>query len=390
MLTTIIFIVILGLLVLVHEFGHFIAARRSGMKVEEFGFGFPPRALGVRFLGDGKKEWIWGNKESAGDKTAYSINWLPIGGFVKIKGENGENSTNENGAVDTDSFMSKSAWQKTIVLVAGVAMNIILAAALLSVGYMIGLPQATEDISDATVVRDARVAVLQVVPDMPAARSGLVLGDEIVQIDQLTSPRVVVMQEYLNTHVGKPVNFVISRDGQKFEKQITPIVNASTGKGGIGVGIAEVGLVKYPWYRAIYHGITATGLYLMAILTAFWGLIVGLFAGHGAGAAVAGPVGIAVMTGQMARLGLAYLLQFTAMLSLNLAIINILPIPALDGGRVLFVWLGKIFKKPVFMKFEQIAHMVGFALLITLVVVVTVKDLSSVWHSAGQYIHNLF
>ncbi|MFA6486236.1 MAG: RIP metalloprotease RseP [Candidatus Magasanikbacteria bacterium] len=371
MLTAIIFILVLGVLVLAHEFGHFIAARKCGMKVEEFGFGFPPRAFGVRFLDGGKREWVWGNKDASGEKTVYSINWLPIGGFVKIKGENGDA---EN---DSDSFMAKPAWKKTIVLAAGVVMNIVLAAVLLSVGYMVGLPQTTDDVSDATVVKDARIAILEVASGRPAALAGLKMGDEIIQIDEIKNPRIVDMQAYVDQKRGQEITFIIARGAENFEKKITPAVSAETGKGGIGVAIAEVGLIKYPWYLAIYHGVIATGAYLLAIVLAFWHLFVGLFAGKGAGEAVAGPVGIAVMTGQVARMGLAYLLQFTAMLSLNLAVINILPIPALDGGRIVFTWLGKIFKKPVFMKFEQSAHAIGFALLMLLVVVVTVKDLGA-------------
>ncbi|MFA7653786.1 MAG: RIP metalloprotease RseP [Candidatus Magasanikbacteria bacterium] len=369
MLTVIIFILVLGVLVLAHEFGHFIAARKSGMKVEEFGFGFPPRALGVRFLDNGKREWIWGNKESEGERTVYSINWLPIGGFVKIKGENGE------AVVDQDSFMSKSAWKKTIVLAAGVVMNIVLAAVLLSVGYMIGLPQTTDDISDGTVVKDARVAILQVIEGKPAAQAGLKMGDEIIGIDAIKNPRIIQMQEYVDQNRDKEIIFTIARGQKTFEKNIIPTLNSDTGKGGIGVAIAEVGLVKYPWHKAIYYGVIATGSYLLAIVLAFWQLIAGLFVGKGAGSAVTGPVGIAVMTGQVARMGWAYLIQFTAMLSLNLAVINILPLPALDGGRILFTWLGKIFKKPVFMKFEQAAHTIGFMALLVLIFVVTAKDL---------------
>ena len=424
MLTLIIFILVLGVLVLAHEFGHFIAARKSGMKVEEFGFGFPPRIFGVQFLKgkklepiievekitleetaggemivDEKKEidvvvpWhrrrlIWGNRD-LDDKdenygTVYSLNWLPLGGFVKIKGENGE-AENES-----DSFMAKPAWKKTIVLAAGVAMNIVLAAVLLSVGYMVGLPQTTDDIADGTIVKDARLAVLEVMPGKPAALAGLKMGDEIVQIGELKNPRVTTMQDYVDKNRDKAIVFTVVRGKETLEKKITPVLNNDTGKGGIGVAIAEVSLVKYPWHKAIYHGVVATWAYLVAIVLAFWGLIVGLFAGRGAGGALAGPVGIAVMTGQVARLGFAYLLQFTAMLSLNLAIINILPIPALDGGRIVFTWLGKIFHKPLFMKFEQTAHTIGFALLMLLVVVVTIKDIGAFKGVFVNLFHRIF
>jgi len=411
MLTLVIFILVLGVLVLAHEFGHFITARIFGMKVEEFGFGFPPRALGIQFLRgkklqpiateekitveetamgeiitDEKKEidivvpWkrkrlVWGNRElSEHDEnygTVYSINWLPIGGFVKIKGENGDAKT------ESDSFMAKPAWQKSITLVSGVLMNIILAAVLLSFGFMYGLPQATDDVKDATVVRDAHVAIMEVLPGKPAAAAGLKMGDEIVQINDLKNPRIAQMQNYVDSHSGQELSFVIKRGNEMFTQKIKPVVAADTGKGGIGVAILELGLVKYPWYRAIYEGFAATFIYLGAIFVAFYSLIAGLFNGSGAAGAVSGPIGIAVLTGQAAKLGFAYLIQFTAMLSLNLAVLNILPLPALDGGRILFVWLGKIFRKPVFMKFEQAAHTIGFLLLLLLVAVVTLKDLSS-------------
>lgn len=354
MLTIIIFILVLAVLVLAHEFGHFIAARRCGMKVEEFGFGFPPRAFGIQ-----KKD------------TLYSLNWLPLGGFVKIKGENGD------AASESDSFMSKPAWQKTIVLCAGVTMNILLAAVLLSVGYMFGLPGSTENAPASAIIQDQRVEIIQAIAGKPAQLAGLTAGDAIIKIDALEKPTIAQMQSYLDTKRDTEVAFTIRRGSEIFNKNIKPVLNSDTGRGGIGVAIAEIGIVKYPWYKAIYHGFADAFIFLKEIFVAFYLLIVGLFAGRGAAEAVTGPVGIAVLTGQVARLGFAYLIQFTAMLSLNLALINILPIPALDGGRILFVWLGKIFKKPVFMKFEQTAHTVGFMLLMLLVVVVTVKDLGT-------------
>ncbi len=354
MLTLIIFVAILGLLVLSHEFGHFIAARRCGMKVEEFGFGFPPKLFGIK----------------RGD-TLYSFNWLPLGGFVKIKGENGEAET------ESDSFMAKPAWQKTIVLASGVVMNILLAAVLLSVGYMFGLPGSTESAPASAIIQDQRVEIIQAMAGKPAQVAGLQAGDAIIKIDALEKPTIKQMQDYLAVKNNVEVAFSIRRGGAVLDKKIKPAYNEDTKRAGIGVAIAEIGIVKYVWYKAIFHGFADAFIFLKEIFVAFYLLVAGLFAGRGAAEAVTGPVGIAVLTGQVARLGFAYLIQFTAMLSLNLALINILPIPALDGGRILFVWLGKIFRKPVFMRFEQLAHTVGFALLMLLVLAVTVKDLGA-------------
>jgi len=384
MFTLLVFLIILGLLVLSHEFGHFVVARRCGMKVYEFGFGFPPRFVGIQILkkkgslkdSNPPTKWrlVWGRQrvedlpEIDGYETdvVYSFNWLPLGGFVRIKGEEGQ----ETGS---DSFVSKPYYQKTLVLIAGVAMNVVLAAVLLSAGYMIGLPQALTDSDDSTV-SNRQLQIMQVLNGKPAEKAGLKAGDAFIKIGELENPHLKEMQDYVNKNKDKEITVTIKRGQELIEKKIKPMVYEDTGKGGMGVAIAEVGIVKYPWHKAIYKGIEATGYYLKSIVIAFVIIIKGLVTGHGAGAAVSGPVGIAVMTGQVAKLGISYLINFTAILSLNLAIINILPIPALDGGRLVFITLGRIFRKKVPMRFEQIAHTLGFALLMLLVIVITVKD----------------
>jgi len=211
---------------------------------------------------------------------------------------------------------------------------------------------------------------------MPAVKADLKAGDIIIKIATIDNPRLKQMQDYVDQNKDKELAVVVKRGDEMISKTIKPMVYQDTGKGGLGVTITEVGIIKYPWYKAIYKGFIITGLYLKEIVVGFYLIIKGLISGAGAGAAVSGPVGIAVMTGQIARMGLSYVLSFTAILSLNLAIINILPIPALDGGRLLFLVIGKIFRRQLSMKFEQLAHTIGFALLMLLVVVVTVKDLS--------------
>lgn len=422
MLTLLIFIAVLAVLVLSHEVGHFIAARKSGIKVYEFGFGFPPRLFGIQMLKgkklekvaeeetvdisisdyqspDGSKvieekvvdriteidkevpikkwRWVWGNKPIIPEEgegrleqgTVYSINLIPLGGFVNIKGEDSSDT-------GPDSFSSKPAWKKAIVIVAGVAMNIVLAASLFSIGYMIGLPMLTDKIVDSSLVQNRSLEIIQVLPDKPAALADIKPSDLILRVGDIDNPRLTEMQDYVDAHRSEEISFTIQRGDELLNKKIKPMIYQESGRGGIGVGIAEFGTIKYVWYKAIYHGCKDTGVYLKEIFVAFGSLVKRLFVGReGLGDSVAGPIGIAVMTGEVAKMGILYLLQFVAVLSLNLAVVNILPIPALDGGRLLFLALSKINRRWSFLKYERTAHTVGFILLLALVAVITINDL---------------
>ncbi|MEK7625239.1 MAG: RIP metalloprotease RseP [Patescibacteria group bacterium] len=389
MFTLIIFIAVLAVLVLSHEFGHFIVARSCGIKVEEFGFGFPPRLIGIRRLRfGGKSRWeiIWSKRqleqtlEHEHTSTIYSINLIPLGGFVKIKGENSEDET----AHDVDSFSSKKIWQKAAVLIAGVALNFVLAAALLSVGYMIGIPSFGDEAGP-----NSNLLIADILPDKPAALAGLLVGDKIIKIDAIEHASVSQFQSYLNSHRAEQIMFTIEREGKIILKNIQP-APLENDKYGIGVAILPEGKIQYPWYRAIYEGTVNAGKYLVMIFVGLWSLLRGLFSGANMDGAVAGPVGVAVLTGEAARLGFVYLLQLTALLSLNLAAVNILPIPALDGGRLFFVLWGGIFRKSIAPRIEQIIHTVGFVLLLFLIVLVTVKDIGSYGGAFTLWWNNFF
>jgi regulator of sigma E protease len=412
MLTILLFILILGLLVVVHEFGHFITARMSGMKVFEFGFGFPPRVVGFYRDPETKKiVWVWGNgqkkreeqkeeqkstlantvggedREEEYPATLWSLNLLPLGGFVKIKGENGENGK------DKDSFGAQKAWKRIVVLAAGVTMNVILAIVVLSIGFMIGLPTDLSDGNDpqAIIVEPASVVVQQVEDNSPAKTAGITFGDKILRIgasdmnwfdgenllgEEINSQKMI---DYINAHSTEESSLVIERAGENLVIKMTPemIKNVDTPK--LGIALADAGVIRYPWYLAIYKGFMATFIGLINIFVGLYYLLKNLILGHGLIFDVAGPVGIATIVGQSAKLGFNYLLNVIAMLSLSLAAINILPIPALDGGRILFILIEKISGKPVPMKFEQIAHTIGFLLLMALIVVVTWRDVAKLF-----------
>lgn len=375
MLTIITFIIVLSLLIFVHELGHFMTARKFGIRAEEFGFGFPPRAFGFYKNSQGKWKFVGGNKqiEDAPD-TIYSVNWIPLGGFVKIKGEDGDST-------DPDSFAGKPIWQRTAVLSAGVTMNILLAIILISIGLMVGTRQSSDSLDKGAIVIEQGgqgVQITEVISNSPAQKAGLVFGDIVETINGQQFNDVESLKTFVNKNVGQELDYKVKRGSQTLDFKIKPEIIKETGAGGVGIALNQLSdteLVRYPWYLAIWYGIKQTLLLTWIILVAFYELIKNLILGHGLnGAEVAGPVGIAKMTGQVARLGFSYLLQFTAMLSINLAIINFLPIPALDGGRVLFLIIEKIKGRPVKRELEAIIHNVFFIILVTLMLFVAGRE----------------
>lgn len=374
MITTIIvFFVILGVLVFVHEFGHYITAKLFKVDAQEFGFGLPPRICGWRKV-NGKRKFFWGNKEVdeiESEDTIWSLNWLPIGGFVKIKGEDGENQ-------ESDSFATQKPWKRAIILSAGVTMNFVLAAVLLMFVFGLGAPQAIDGLEEGAVVSEPKIQIMQVVPESVAEENELAVGDVIVAINNQEIETVEQVQDLISQNQDQEILLTVNHFGETIEKNITPRYDEDLGRAALGVALIETGIVKYPWYLSIWLGIKSTVLMTGAILVAFYEIIRNLLVGLPAGVEVAGPVGIAVMTGQVARLGIVYVLQFAAVLSINLAIINILPFPALDGGRLLFIALEKIRRKPVDQKVERIIHATGLIILLGLILLVTGRDILNI------------
>ncbi len=356
MLTLLIFIIILGLLIFVHEFGHFLAARRAGVEVEEFGFGFPPR--------------LFATKKIKG--TVYSLNLLPLGGFVKIRGEGGEEKENPK------SFASKKISWRVLILSAGVLMNLVLGIALLSAGFALGLPTA---VGDEEAFGNAKVQISFLEKDSPAEEAGIKIGDQILALKSVRGEtseisKVSEVQNFVAENKGGEVILTLRRGQEVFSLKTTPRELSPEGQGPLGVALARVVLVSYPLDQAIWLGVKETFQLLILIFSALGALIWGVFSNGQLVADVAGPVGIFSITGQAAQMGFIYLLQLTALLSINLAVINILPFPALDGGRIFFLILEKIKGSPVSLKVEQAVHAAGFSLLILLMIVITLRDVA--------------
>jgi regulator of sigma E protease len=356
-ITILIFLLLLGLLVLVHEFGHFIIAKKNGIAVEEFGFGFPPRIWSIPWRG-----------------TLYSVNWIPLGGFVRIKGAAGDDEQAQQLADEHDSFGSKPFWVKSSVLLAGIAMNVLLCMVLLSIGLMVGLPANLDSLPPGAQVSDPHVQIVQVIADSPAAGAGLLAGDRLISINDLDVQDSLDIQSFNRDRGGQTVTVKWMR-GKELLEQSLVLSTSEDGRGIMGVSLLDVGLVSYDPLRSIGMGIKSTITLMGQIFLAFGQLLKGLVVDRQISSDVTGPIGIAVLTGQVAALGWVYLLQFAALLSVNLAIFNLIPFPALDGGRLLFVIIEKIRGRAINQKIEAIVHGVGYTVLLLLMLLVTARDL---------------
>jgi regulator of sigma E protease len=360
-ITAALFLLVLGLLVLVHELGHFLVAKKFGVRVDEFGFGFPPRIVGKTFRG-----------------TLYSLNWIPLGGFVRIKGVAGDDSSAIS-RTDDDSFASKTFLRKYAILFAGIGMNLLLAVVLFAFTFAVGYDTASTDTGNGAILSNDRIIVSQIFAESPAAQAGIVPGDVIERYGDVQAPSIAGIKEYLAAHANDEVDLQLQREnGEDYTVHVIPqqITRDDETFVGIGVGLEELVHARYPIHQAVWLGFKTTGVMVGEIFVSLGDLVKKIFTHGNVTQNLTGPVGIAVLTRQVADLGFVYLLQFAAMLSVNLAVFNFLPIPALDGGRIVFVLIEKIQKKPVSQRVEATIHNIGFLLLLALIFLVTWKDIT--------------
>jgi regulator of sigma E protease len=380
-MSVIIFIIILLVLVLVHEFGHFFTAKRFGIRVDEFGFGFPPKLFSKKI-----------------GETEYSINALPFGGFVKIFGETFEEADTldvgflegkEKGSASQSedfsrSLVSKPAWKQALVLFAGIFSNFLLAWLLFSFGFMSGLPTSVGSEIAGTKLSDVHLTVVSVLAKSPAENVGLKIGDKIISISLPASSKSV---DTINDPNGDQVQNLIASYGTQGKggvaikytragKENYVIMNPDviSGKPHIGISMDMIGTAKLPFFTAISQGLVLDLQMTKSTATGLYTLIADGIRGRGSFAAVTGPVGMVGIVGDAYKFGFVYLLSFAALISINLAIINLLPFPALDGGRLFFLLIEKIKGSRINPKVANMANMIGFSVLILLMLVITYHD----------------
>ena len=349
MITLILFIALLLILVLSHEFGHFFMARAFGIKVEEFGFGIPPRVLS-----------LWRDRRG----TLYSLNFLPFGGFVKIFGEEGDSSS------QPQSFGSKPAWQRFLVLFSGVLANILLAYLVFSFLTFWGLPEGLSD-EEALRHQDSFILITNISQGSPAEIAGFEIGDKIKNIGGF--------QKFIKESAGKEIILNITRSGQDIEIKIIPRENPPEGEGPLGIELALARIKRTPWYLAPIDGAKLTWQILSGTILGFWDLLKNLIFGLGSKVQISGPVGIFSLTESAQRLGFGSMLMFLALLSINLGILNVLPIPGLDGGRILFLFIETIRGRQISPKISSVLHGAGLAILIILMLIVTYYDIARIF-----------
>ncbi|HBM46091.1 MAG: Membrane-associated zinc metalloprotease [Parcubacteria group bacterium GW2011_GWF2_38_76] len=369
-MSIILFFVVLAVLILSHEFGHFIVAKYFGIRVDEFGFGFPPR--------------LFAKKKG---ETEYSFNLIPFGGFVKIFGE--DETDEYTKAPDEDknrSLLNKPKKVQAAVIVAGVLFNFILAWFLLSTSITLGTKVSASSLPERISVSEQKLTITHVLSGSPADKAGLKAGDEIIYLSSLEK---TVQSE--NLLVDKVQNFIADSENETIfvgyirdagpakVATTTPVAGIVSGRGAIGVSLDMVGILKLPFYKSIFEGFIITARLTMEMVFGLLNFIYGFFVGSSSVSDVSGPVGMVGIVGEAGRRGLVELLNMTALISLNLAVINMIPFPALDGGRLLFLFVEFLKGKPINKKTTATFNAIGFMLLIALMFAVTYSDVAKIF-----------
>ncbi len=347
-LTVLIALFSLIILIVIHEFGHFILAKKFGTKVEEFGVGYPPRLFGRQF-----------------GETFYSINLLPFGAFVKIRGEQG-------GVEDYRSFIGLPMWQRISIVLGGVVSFWIVSAILLSVVAGVwGLPVAVNDDDNSNLI-EPKVQVALVMPDSPARAADLKTGDVILGFDKVRD-----LQDFIKEQPAQEVTLMVKRGQDVYEKNIALRTSYPVDEGPLGIGLTRVALKPYPWYQAPVQGVLACGQ-LTANIVQGWVMGVKSMVGleelpKGVEMELRGPLGILDLLREYFNLGINYFLFLVSLISVALALVNILPIPALDGGKIVFLCVEWLRGRPINYKIEQKISATFFILMILLLIFVTIK-----------------
>jgi len=355
-MTTILFLLVLAILIFVHELGHFLLARACGIRVDVFAIGFGPKIV----------------SKTVGE-TTYSLNLIPFGGYVKIFGEN-PNDESINGVDKGRSFVHKPRLEQIAVLVAGIVFNFIFAALLFIIAFTLGVPTPLDGYpAYKDRLKDPHIAITSVNAGSPAYKAGLKAGDTLVV------ESVEVLQKKVDDSKTDGVIIDFIRGGVASSTKIFAEQGIIDGKYAIGISMDNVATLKLPFHLAVVEGFRFTINSIIRTITETYGLVAGIFDGTSKSASIAGPVGIAGMVGDAAKLGISYLLMFTAIISINLGVINLVPFPALDGGRILFVTIEGIIRRPIKPVIANVVNTIGFGLLLILMAFVTYKDIAKLF-----------
>ncbi|MFA6278735.1 MAG: M50 family metallopeptidase [Candidatus Paceibacterota bacterium] len=358
-MSILIFIVVLVVLIVVHEFGHFVVAKLAKMRVDEFGLGYPPRAAIIGKIGE----------------TLLTLNWLPFGGFVKIFGEDGGEGSR--------AFATRPRILQALVLVAGITMNLFFAYVLITGALIAGTPRALSP-SEVATAQNVQLAVANVLPNSPAAQSGLLPGDSILSAEDghyaFSGTDPAAFTKFVsdgggNTTIALSVRHADGKEVLLFARPVTGIVASDPSRPALGVEVATIGVIPVSFGAAIIEGATLTWGAISIVATGLIHFFYGIFTFSADLSQVSGPIGIAGVVGGASASGFGNLLSIMAIISINLALINLIPIPALDGGRLLFVIIESIIRRPINPNVSRAVNSIGFALLILLMVVVTAHDL---------------
>ncbi|MFH1178135.1 MAG: M50 family metallopeptidase [bacterium] len=359
-----IFIIVIVVLIVVHELGHFVAAKLSKMRVDEFGIGYPPRAAIIGKIGE----------------TIISLNWLPFGGFVKIYGEDGEH---EGKAVDINAFTRRPRILQAAVLIAGIAMNIFFAFVLITGAFIAGTPRVLSE-SELANARNTELAVAGVLPGTPAANAGLLPGDIILSAEDghyaFSGADSDAFMKFVlngggNTTIALSVRHANGEEEILFARPVTGVVTSDPLRPALGVEVATIGVVPLSFGTAIMKGFSLTWGAITLTSVGLVHFFYGIFTFSADLSQVAGPVGIIGVVGGASADGFGNLLSIMAIISINLALINLIPIPALDGGRLLFVIIESIIRRPIRPNIARTINSIGFAFLVLLMVIVTAHDI---------------
>jgi len=352
----IVFLITLTVLVFVHELGHFLMAKLFGIRVDEFAIGFPPK--------------IYSKKVG---ETRYAINLIPFGGYVKIWGEDPEEGVVMSEREQKRNLSFAPRWKQAIILLSGIFFNIIFAWIFISISLNLGL--ISTKIKDSPLdIKDAKVMIVSVLKDSPAELAGLKVGDRIISADSKIADSISVVQQEIST--GDKVSLLYERNGKNNIVDVVGKEGLVEDKKAIGVSMEMVGIAKYGFFKSFVVGAKLTVLETKSIAIGLKDFLIKVFSfKKGVLSDVSGPVGLAKMSGVAMQFGLSYFLGFVAMISINLALINLIPFPALDGGRVFLLAIEAIIRRKIKPIVFNLLNGIGFILLMVLMVAITIKDI---------------